>query len=79
MNLFGAKKKPAHWGASGGARYTLFECDIAALNPWLQGRVLAPGHKWCFAAPPGSVNLPPVDPWDWMGEYSSWGERVRCR
>eukprot|EP01047_Picozoa_sp_COSAG01_P126874 COSAG01_NODE_56074_length_320_cov_20.280543_1_plen_21_part_01 len=20
---------------SGGARYTLFECDIAALNPWL--------------------------------------------
>ena len=64
---------------SGGARYTLFECDIAALNPWLQGRVLAPGHKWCFAAPPSSVNLPPVGPWDRVGEYSSWGERVRCR
>ena len=35
--------------------------------------------QWCFAAPPGSANLPPVGPWDRVGEYSSWGERVRCR
>jgi hypothetical protein len=30
-------------------------------------------------APPSSVNLPPVGPWDRVGEYSSCGERVRCR
>jgi hypothetical protein len=49
----------------------------ASTRGW--GQVLAPGHKWCFAAPPSSVNLPPVGPWDRVGEYSSCGGRVRCR